>query len=455
MSTKVLVPSGVLGLGFSEKALESGLKRNPDIISIDGGSTDSGPFYLGTGTTKYSEEICKKEWRVLMQARHRLNIPLMIGSCGTCGTNSMVDWMFQLTLEIAKDLGQDLKIVRVYCEREKDALLTAFRSNALKPLNPILSISEEEIGSFSNIVALAGAEVFQSAINQGADIVLVGRATDTAIISALPLLRQEDKGASWHGAKIAECGAFCSTNPQSGVILLEVDKNGFTVEAMAEDALCSPESVSAHMLYENSNPFILNEPGGSLDVSDAQYQSINNRQVRVTGSKWLSDKEYTVKLEAAKLSGFQTVMLATIREKYYVDNVVLWTEKLKELGREKVKSNLNLKENTFDIDVRIIGRNSALGDQEKSFSKDLVEVGVLVIITARTQKDSSAIASILNPYLLHLPLQENTALPTFSFPFSPASIDKGELYEFALHHVEVLKDPTEGFEFLVDEVRYG
>ena len=57
MSTKVLVPSGVLGLGFSEKALESGLKRNPDIISIDGGSTDSGPFYLGTGTTKYSEEI--------------------------------------------------------------------------------------------------------------------------------------------------------------------------------------------------------------------------------------------------------------------------------------------------------------------------------------------------------------------------------------------------------------
>ena len=54
MSTKVLVPAGVLGLGFCEKALESGLKRNPDIISIDGGSTDSGPFYLVTGTTKYS-----------------------------------------------------------------------------------------------------------------------------------------------------------------------------------------------------------------------------------------------------------------------------------------------------------------------------------------------------------------------------------------------------------------
>ena len=153
MSTKVLVPSGVLGLGFSEKALEKGLERNPDIICIDGGSTDSGPFYLGTGRTKYSEEICKQEWRVLMQARHRLNIPLMIGSCGTCGTNSMVDWMFQLTLEIAKELGQDLKIIRVYCERKKDALVTALRSNAIKPLNPILSVNEEEIETFSNIVA--------------------------------------------------------------------------------------------------------------------------------------------------------------------------------------------------------------------------------------------------------------------------------------------------------------
>ena len=50
---KVLVPSGVLGLGFDLKALKLGIENNPDIISIDGGSTDSGPFYLGSGTSKY------------------------------------------------------------------------------------------------------------------------------------------------------------------------------------------------------------------------------------------------------------------------------------------------------------------------------------------------------------------------------------------------------------------
>ena len=61
-STKILVPSGVLGLGFSEDALKEGLKRKPDIIAIDGGSADSGPFYLGSGTSKYSYEICEAEW---------------------------------------------------------------------------------------------------------------------------------------------------------------------------------------------------------------------------------------------------------------------------------------------------------------------------------------------------------------------------------------------------------
>ena len=54
MPTRVLVPSGVLGLGFDRDALRAGIERNPDLISIDGGSTDSGPHYLGTGTSKYS-----------------------------------------------------------------------------------------------------------------------------------------------------------------------------------------------------------------------------------------------------------------------------------------------------------------------------------------------------------------------------------------------------------------
>ena len=47
MNLKVLVPTGALGISYCKKALNNGLKEKPDIIVVDGGSTDSGPAYLG------------------------------------------------------------------------------------------------------------------------------------------------------------------------------------------------------------------------------------------------------------------------------------------------------------------------------------------------------------------------------------------------------------------------
>ena len=268
-STKVLVPSGVLGLGFDLKALNSGIKKKPDIIAIDGGSTDSGPYSLGSGSSKYSRAAVKAEWKTLMEAREKANIPLIIGSSGTCGTNGMVDWMEEITIELAKELDQNLKIAKLYCEQQKDYIKTNYKNNKISSLNPAPYLDINLIDDMTHIVALAGAEQIQKCLKTGADIILAGRTTDTAIISALPLMKGEDPGASWHGAKIAECGALCSSNPTSGVVLVEFGQIGFTVEAMSENAFCTPETVAAHMLYENADPFVLLEPGGYMDVTNA------------------------------------------------------------------------------------------------------------------------------------------------------------------------------------------
>ena len=103
MTTRVLVPSGVLGLGFDADALKAGVLAKPDIIAIDGGSTDSGPFYLGTSTSKYSRAACKSEWKTLLQAREQLNVPLVITSCGTCGSDAMVDCCLLYTSPSPRD----------------------------------------------------------------------------------------------------------------------------------------------------------------------------------------------------------------------------------------------------------------------------------------------------------------------------------------------------------------
>ena len=69
MTTRVLVPTGVLGLGFDRKALARGVALRPDIIAVDGGSTDSGPFSLGAGESKYARAATKSGWGHLVQAR--------------------------------------------------------------------------------------------------------------------------------------------------------------------------------------------------------------------------------------------------------------------------------------------------------------------------------------------------------------------------------------------------
>ena len=447
---KVLVPSGVLGLGFDLEALNNGVKNNPDIISIDGGSTDSGPYSLGSGTSKYARAAIKAEWKSLMIAREKANVPLVIGSCGTCGTNGMVDWMENITIELAEELNQNIKIAKLYCQQEKNFIKKNFQLSKIFPLNPAPMLNDQLIEEMTNIVALAGAEQIQECINTGAEIILAGRTTDTAIISALPLMKGANPGSSWHGAKVAECGALCTTNPTSGVIMVEFDKTGFTVEPMSKNASCTSETVAAHMLYENADPYILHEPGGYMDVTYSNYYNIDNKKVRVEGAKWHSSKKYSVKLEGTKIAGYQASLLVLLRDKHYVVNVKKWTDKLSKFLKKEIYERMDIDTSEYSLEFRHIGLNSILGELEKNI-RSPVEVGVLCLITSKNQL-STEIAKLINPFLLHFPLSSNEELPTFAFPFSPVHSDRGCVYEFALNHILELDNPMDAFQIEISEV---
>ena len=87
VETKVLVPAGALGIPYDRAALAKGLEAGPDLIAIDGGSTDSGPHYLGTGTSKYSRSATKGDWAELMAARATALEGASRCASWPCGTN--------------------------------------------------------------------------------------------------------------------------------------------------------------------------------------------------------------------------------------------------------------------------------------------------------------------------------------------------------------------------------
>ncbi|WP_257883527.1 DUF1446 domain-containing protein [Roseobacter insulae] len=448
---RVLIPSGALGLNYDEKALQRGIAAKPDIIAIDGGSTDSGPSYLGRGVSKYARASTKLEWAGLMAARAQAGVPLVIGTAGTCGADTAVDWMLDITREIAAEQGRPLKIAVLRSSQDGDLIAQAFEAGQIMPLANAPDVTSDMIRSCSNIVALAGAEQIAAALETGADIIIAGRTTDTAIIAALPLMRDCHAGAAWHGAKIGECGALCATNPQSGVIMIDFDNSGFTVTPLADGAYASPHTVSAHMLYENADPFILYEPGGYLDVTGAEYTAIDQTSVRVEGSEWVPSERYTVKLEGARPAGFRTVLMALLRDPHYVAHAAQWAEDIIDKCRAKVMQRMGLGADDFALELRLIGHSASFGGLETRSAAPL-EIGVIGIITAPSEAQAAEIGKLLNPYLLHHPLTQEEEQPTFAFLFSPPEMHQGQVYEFALNHVLHLSDPMEAFRIEVHDI---
>src|ERR1700746_2703949 len=91
-SVGILVPTGMLGGGFSPETITRGISLGADVIAVDGGSTDSGPYYLGAGVAKTAERAVRRDLRLLLAVASSARIPLIVGSCGTSGTDSGVNW---------------------------------------------------------------------------------------------------------------------------------------------------------------------------------------------------------------------------------------------------------------------------------------------------------------------------------------------------------------------------
>jgi Acyclic terpene utilisation family protein AtuA len=441
-TVNIMVPTGALGAGVKEIEVAAGIAAGVHAIACDAGSTDSGPAYLATGRAKYSRAAVKSDLSILMRAQARANIPLLIGSCGTSGCNAALDWTRDIALEIAREHGLNPRIALLYSEQEPGLIASRAAKGQVEPLAPMTSVEPSLFNACDRIVALMGPEPYMAALEAGADIVLGGRTTDTAVLAALPLLRGADAGAAWHAGKTAECGSLCTTHPRAGGVMIRVGRESFEVEPLSTGNHCTPRTVSAHMLYENSDPFLLYEPGGVLDVTAARYHAIDDRVVQVTGSQF-RPMPYTMKLEGASAGAFQTLMLVGIQDRAVLADIDRFIRKMHEVLIQRVQETIGESAGSFDISLRPYGWNAVDGLVVDAIEPKPREIGLLFVATAATQELATQIAKTCNPWFFHLPLTEERELPSYAFPFSPAEIERGQVYEFKLNHVIHVAHPTE------------
>ena len=207
----ILSPCGILGYGFPEASFLKGMSLHPDAVVVDAGSTDAGPHKLGAGVSIVSRMAARKDLEIILVNAAEKGIPVIIGSAGGAGARVHVEWTLDIIYEILRDNRISGKLAVIFSDMDKVGIKESIRRKEIYPMGSnIPPLSEETVDQTGDIVAQMGHEPVVRALEDGADIVVCGRAYDPSVFAAPGIREGFDPGLCYHMGKVLECGALCA-----------------------------------------------------------------------------------------------------------------------------------------------------------------------------------------------------------------------------------------------------
>lgn len=436
---RILSPCGMLGYGFPEASFRNGMAHQPHGIVVDAGSTDGGPHKLGAGVSIVSRRAVKKDLSLIIPSGLERSIPVIIGSAGGSGASTHVNWTLEIIDEILEERGLKASISVIWADFTQEEIRQALAEGRIKALSPnIPPLTDERIETTHSIVAQMGHEPIVEALEEGADIIVCGRAYDPSPFAAIGIYHGKDPGLSYHLGKILECGALCAEpGTTKDSILGTISDGAFTVESMNPNRICSPTSVAAHTFYEKEHPYILHGPGFTLDLEDCRFEEAGPGVVRVTGSRYLPAEKYYIKLEGARRVAYRTFVVAGIRDPILISKLDEVEEYVREQAREYYRE---VPESDYSIHFYNYGMNGVLGGKEPEPFRGH-EIGVMFEVIARTQELANSICATVRSTFLHYGYEgRKSTAGNLAFPFAPSDIEFGPVYEFSVYHLMEVKN---------------
>lgn len=260
---RIVALNGSLGYGYELTSLDAGIAQKPHLIGCDAGSTDPGPYYLGSGKSLVRADQVYRDLKPALVKARANKIPFVIGTAGFAGARPNLEFLLEILQRICREENLHFRLGIIRSDVDKTTVLEALAAGRIEPMPGAPALRPEHIEQSANIVGQIGTDPYIAALEQGAEVVIAGRSCDTAIYAALPIWRGYDAGLVFHMAKIMECGAQCGIPLAPNDCLIgTVRKDHFLVRPLAEHRICTPESVAAHTMYEQGNPFLVYEPEG-------------------------------------------------------------------------------------------------------------------------------------------------------------------------------------------------
>jgi hypothetical protein len=451
-SFRMLSTSGILGYGFPEASLRAGMAREPGMIGVDGGSTDPGPYYLGSGQTLNSRMAMKRDLRLMLRAAVEARIPLVVGSCGGAGGEPHLEVCAELVREIAREDDLHFRLALIHSEQDKTWVRARLEEGRVRALRHVAPLDEAAIDRAERIVGMMGPEPFMAALDQGAQVVLAGRSSDPAPWAGAAMRAQMPPAPSWYAGKMLECGATASWPKGHDCLLATVDEDGVVCEPTNPIRRCTPMSVANHSLHENPSPILHQEPGGVLDTSACTFEAVSDRAVRVRGLEWRPDDRYTVKLEGAERVGFRAISVCGTRDPGLIGQFDGFLDSVRENVESKAQA-FGVDPGGYHLSFHVYGRDGVMGPREPVERTASHELGLLIDVVAPTEEVARAVLGIARTNALHVDFPGRLCKEgNMAFPFSPSDVSCGAVYRFSVFHVVEPRDPLEMFPIELETV---
>lgn len=445
---RLLGASGQLGYGIPTPAFNAGLERKPDLIGCDMGSIDIGPYYLGSGNMATARQSTKRDLRKVLVAARKHDIPLVIGSAGSAGAAPHLEQTLELVREIAREENLKFRLAFIPGDIPKDIVADAVRAKGLRGIDGMPDLTVEEVEASAQIVGQMGMSSFRQAFEADIDVLISGRACDTAIFSTLPVMLGFPIGLAVHMAKIIECASLCCLPGGRDSILATLDDEGFILESMAPQRRATPISVAAHSLYEQNDPYVIIEPEGRAELHEAKYEEVDERRTRVSGAKWVEAPRHTIKIEGSRRVGERAVLLCGAADPRFI-------EKREEIMRDisKVVRDLVCEdaEEDYSLYWRVYGVD---GVTDRLPGTPLpAEVFMMVECIAPTTARASEVMRTMKQYLLHFGYEGRLSTGgNLAFGFTPPEVSVGTAYKFNVYHIMETDRLAELFPVTVEQL---
>ena len=256
------------------------------------------------------------------------------------------------------------------------------------------------------------------------------------------------EGIAWHVGKVVECGTLACETMKRGTMFSRLDRDGAVITPLGEGLRCTPQSIAAHSLYENGDPYLHVECSGTLDLTHSTFEQVDDVSVRISGTAFHRAEQYTRQARRRELVGYQSVIVGGVRDPFIIRQLDSWLADVRGRIERRVELILgkDLKREDWRLDIHVYGRNAVMGMREPKLAELPHEVGLVIVPHGADAGTGIKLADLARQPLLHTPIPEwSGAITGFACLFNQASLDRGPVWRWCTNHVVLPERPMDMF----------